>query len=180
MNTVATYKNLPHYTYNDYVHWEGRWELIDGIPYAMSPMPSLSHQSINFKIVDQLNDLLKKCQKCEAYLPIDWKISDDVILQPDVSVVCGNTKNKKYLDFAPTLIFEILSPSSANKDKTIKFHYYQREKVKYYVLVDPSKKLVEIFELKNNQYKKANVRNSKNFVFDLNHCIINFDFSKIW
>ncbi len=26
-------KILPHYTYEDYCHWEGRWELIDGIPY---------------------------------------------------------------------------------------------------------------------------------------------------
>ena len=28
---------LPHYTYEDYCMWEGNWELIDGIPYAMSP-----------------------------------------------------------------------------------------------------------------------------------------------
>jgi hypothetical protein len=30
-------KILPYYTYEDYVQWEGKWELIDGIPYAMSP-----------------------------------------------------------------------------------------------------------------------------------------------
>jgi len=29
-------KLLPHYTYSDYENWEGQWELIDGIPYAMS------------------------------------------------------------------------------------------------------------------------------------------------
>ncbi len=26
----------PHYTYNDYCQWEGKWELIEGIPYALS------------------------------------------------------------------------------------------------------------------------------------------------
>ena len=37
-------KILPYYTYEDYCHWEGRWELIDGIPYAMSPAPNPIHQ----------------------------------------------------------------------------------------------------------------------------------------
>ena len=32
-------KILPHYTYEDYTIWEGRWELIDGFPIAMSPSP---------------------------------------------------------------------------------------------------------------------------------------------
>jgi hypothetical protein len=39
-------KALPHYTYDDYVHWEGLWEIINGIPYAMSPTPTLRHQFI--------------------------------------------------------------------------------------------------------------------------------------
>jgi hypothetical protein len=32
-------KILPHYTYEEYWLWEGRWELIVGIPYAMIPAP---------------------------------------------------------------------------------------------------------------------------------------------
>jgi hypothetical protein len=39
-------KILPHYTYADYVQWEGQWELIDDIPYAMSPSPVPKHQRI--------------------------------------------------------------------------------------------------------------------------------------
>jgi hypothetical protein len=40
-------KILPHYTYHDYENWEGRWELIDGIPYAMQPLsiPARRHRS---------------------------------------------------------------------------------------------------------------------------------------
>jgi hypothetical protein len=33
----AAVKILPSYTYEDYMHWEGRWGLIEGFPYAMSP-----------------------------------------------------------------------------------------------------------------------------------------------
>jgi hypothetical protein len=40
-------KILPHYTYSDYEQWEGQWELIDGIPYAMSPLPVPKHQKIH-------------------------------------------------------------------------------------------------------------------------------------
>ena len=28
-------EDLPAYTYEDYQHWEGDWELIEGIPYAI-------------------------------------------------------------------------------------------------------------------------------------------------
>lgn len=37
-------EDLPHYTYDDYAQWEGRWEIIEGVPYAMSPAPTIKHQ----------------------------------------------------------------------------------------------------------------------------------------
>lgn len=43
-------KILSYYTYADYAQWEGQWELIDGIPYAMSPSPVPKHQRIANKI----------------------------------------------------------------------------------------------------------------------------------
>ena len=42
--------NLPHYTYDDYCQWEGRWELIGGIPFAMSPLPVPVHQRIGGRL----------------------------------------------------------------------------------------------------------------------------------
>ena len=44
----------PHYTYDDYKLWEGRWELIGGTAYAMSPAPSIAHQAVSNKIAWQL------------------------------------------------------------------------------------------------------------------------------
>ncbi len=41
---MSAVKLLPYYTYEDYCRWEGRWELIDGIPFAMSPAPTPRHQ----------------------------------------------------------------------------------------------------------------------------------------
>lgn len=36
----------PNYTVSDYQHWEGEWELIDGIPFSMSPSPFGPHERI--------------------------------------------------------------------------------------------------------------------------------------
>jgi hypothetical protein len=38
---------IPRYSYKDYLEWEGKWELIGGIAYAMSPAPIIKHQEIS-------------------------------------------------------------------------------------------------------------------------------------
>ncbi len=82
--------DLPHYTWDDYLCWEGEWELIDGIAYAMSPAPSILHQSISQKIAAQFESALSSCKACQALLPVDWKIDDDTVVQTDNLIVCGD------------------------------------------------------------------------------------------
>ena len=40
-------KYLPHYTYKDYKNWEGRWELIEGIPFAMYQAYPVNNQLLS-------------------------------------------------------------------------------------------------------------------------------------
>jgi len=47
---VLREEDLPSYTYEDYKLWEGDWELIYGVPYAMAPAPMIKHQAISSKI----------------------------------------------------------------------------------------------------------------------------------
>jgi len=56
--TALKIEDLPQYTYQDYAQWEGRWELINGIPYAMVPMPRIKHQRVCGKIYNYLSELL--------------------------------------------------------------------------------------------------------------------------
>ncbi len=82
-------KYRPRFTYADYLLWEGRWELIEGMPYAMNPAPSPNHQDINGNLIVIFKAaLLKGCGKYKVYLPIDWKISNDTVVQPDLLIVC--------------------------------------------------------------------------------------------
>jgi len=150
---MSAIRILPHYTYQDYCHWEGRWELIDGFPYAMSPAPAPRHQWVVANIIRELGNAIKKsnCKNCKVYDFIDVKIEEDTILQPDCSIVCGPTK-KNYLDFPPTLVVEVLSEATALKDRHTKFSIYEKFGVKYYLIVDPVAESLEIYLLENSEY----------------------------
>ena len=128
-------KYRPHYTYDDYCQWEGRWELIEGMPYTMSPLPVPEHQNVCGNLFTLFKGSITHCKKCKVYLPLDWKISDNTIVQPDVLIVSKKIE-KTYLDFAPVLVIEVLSPATAAKDKGEKMELYQSQKVKYYLIVD--------------------------------------------
>src|SRR5262249_2109439 len=142
---------LPNYTYDDYCQWEGNWELIAGIPYSF-PSPPIDHQIITGNIFALISTALDLHKNLKANIPVDWKIDEHTVVRPDISVIAKPVTNDYYLTFAPTLIFEVISPSSVVRDKNIKFDLYKNEKVKYYVLVDVQGETVEVFELKSGEY----------------------------
>ncbi len=123
--SLTKLENLPCYSYDDYVLWEGRWELICGVPHAMSPSPSIAHQTVSQHIASQLERALEGCNECHALLPVDWKINEETIVQPDNLVICGELEKTVYLCKTPVLIFEILSKATAQKDQTTKYKLYE-------------------------------------------------------
>lgn len=171
---------MPNYKWQDYEIWEGKWELINGVPYAMSPAPNIYHQAISANIQGQLHSLLIGCKHCQALLPVDWKINAETIVQPDNIVVCGEISGQ-YLTKTPSIIFEILSPSTAKKDTGIKFDIYQQEGVKYYIIVNPEDKVAKIYQLteQGNLIKKLDASDEQ-FEFTIQNCSLQFDFAKIW
>lgn len=172
-------KYRPYYTYDDYCQWEGRWELIEGMPYAMSPLPIPEHQRVSLKLSFLFEDALANCKECTVYPPLDWKISDDTVVQPDVLIVCKKIE-KKYLDFPPVLVIEVLSPATASKDRNEKMELYQSQKVKYYIIVDAQFKKIEIYTLQDNGYGLASV-NPESFYFTFEEdCSATVDFSQAW
>ncbi len=176
MSIAAKYR--PYYTYEDYCQWEGRWELIEGMPYAMCPSPVPPHQRVS-TVLSRRFEALEKCKNCTVYQPLDWKITEDTIVQPDLLVVCDEIK-KKYLDFPPVLVVEILSPSTASKDRGEKMELYQQQQVKYYLIVDPHFKKVEIYEYINGQYEPVSV-DPETYPFVLHSdCTVEVNLLDIW
>jgi Uma2 family endonuclease len=175
-------KILPYYTYNEWKHWQDRWELIDGVPYAMSPSPLPKHQRIAGLLNMEFELALRtsKC-KCSVYQPIDYKISDDTILQPDLMIVCKPI-SKVFLDFPPALVVEILSPSTAMKDRNNKFNIYQQQHIPYYLMVDIEKEAVEIYTLnEQQQYQLTSFSPVAPFTFRVtDNCSIDVTLQNIW
>ena len=180
MGFVLRKEELPAYTYEDYARWEGRWELIDGVAYAMSPSPSFTHQRLSHILASLLEEAVGNCPECQAIFDFDWKIDQSTVVCPDNMVICHTPENENYLTRAPVLIFEILSPSTASKDENIKFRLYESEGVRYYVLVDPKEQVLKIYRLHEGRYSKAGDLARESFEFDLASCRFALDFSRLW
>lgn len=153
-------KEARRYTYYDYYRWDDgeRWELIDGVPYSMSPTPLRKHQGILIELVGQIHNFLKD-KPCKVYTaPFDVRLGglgdeDDTVVQPDIVVVCDKTKlDDRGCNGAPDMLIEILSPSTAAKDKVTKFNKYQSASVREYWIVDPDSKTVASHVLENGRY----------------------------
>ncbi|MBD3756438.1 MAG: Uma2 family endonuclease [Gammaproteobacteria bacterium] len=169
---------LEHYTFRDYQQWEGDWELIYGAPYAMAPSPSISHQRIERSILVQLDEGLKHCAQCEVLSEVDWQSSDDTVVRPDVLVACDI--NGERLTTTPELIVEIVSDTSAKRDEQIKFELYEKEGVKWYLLVYPDDPKVKVFRWHEGRYIKEADFTNQLFDFTLRNCRLTLDFARIW
>jgi Uma2 family endonuclease len=173
-------KILPYYTYADYVQWEGRWEVIDGIPYAMSPAPTPKHQILGANLLSEFRFALKNCRYCYVSQPVDYKITEDTIVQPDILILCQETK-KKFIDFPPALIVEILSPSTALIDRHTKSALYAGQKIPYYIIISPDTDEAEVYVLEENNYVLKQKEKDFSFTFTFPEgCSATIDFSEIW
>ena len=168
------------FTWDDYKKWEGRWELIDGEAYDMSPAPYPKHQRVIGKIFLQISQSIE-CKNCEAYIsPIDWKIDDLNVVQPDIAIFCEDTK-EQYFSKTPPLIVEVLSKSTAKKDINEKFKLYEKTGVQHYILVEPNSEVVDIFELVEGKYElKSKLTNDKSYDFVFDDCIVSIDFKEVF
>jgi len=178
---MAALDMLEKYKYEDYKKWEGRWELIDGIPYAMSPAPYPKHQRVVAYVWKELSEGLD-CEKCEAFLsPIDWVIDDENVVQPDVAIFCEDYEDKKFFTKTPPLIVEVLSLSTALKDVTTKFVLYEKKEVKYYIIINPETEEVEIFEIENKKFElKKKLKSEGLYRFEWDGCKTEIDFKKVF
>ncbi len=177
------YKEFQYYTYDDYKNWEDRWELIGGVVYSMSPAPYPKHQRVVFKISKELDsNLTCDNKKCEVYLsPVDWKIDEHTVVQPDVAIFCEDTA-KQYFTKTPPLVVEVLSKSTALKDVTTKLKLYEREGVEYYIIIEPNTQISDILKLIDGEFqlmKKATIEDSYSFKFT-NGCEALVEFGKIF
>lgn len=149
------------HTVEDWKTWEGRWELINGVAFDMTPAPSVEHQRVVFglarSLANGLDEAKRKagsgdCELCIApivlYLP-----GQESFFQPDLVIVCDPSKVAAHgIVGIPDLVVEILSPSSSSKDTVVKRWAYAAVGVPEYLIVDPVEKFGTFLRLEGGHF----------------------------
>lgn len=155
--------NLPRlehtgYTLHDWEGWEGRWELIDGVAYDMTPSPNLEHQTLSSRLHVAIANALSADghEGCEVFAaPLDVYLGQDVV-QPDLMILCDPArKSVRGIEGAPDLVVEILSPRTAAKDRSRKRGLYAAAGAAEYLIVDPEQRTCLLLRLQDRAYQEA-------------------------
>ena len=137
---------------DDYLAFEEasavRHEYIGGDIHAMAG-ESIAHNTIALNIAGALRAKLRG-SPCRIYIEnvkLRLQVSrEDIFYYPDVVVSCHPTGVEPLFVRLPTLIFEVLSPSTENVDRREKkMSYQQTSTLKEYVLVAQERREVTVF-----------------------------------
>lgn len=151
MRTILTYKDY------EALPADGRrYELHEG-ELSVTPAPSPKHQQVSRNLLLLLHHHVKTHGLGEVlYAPIDCILSDITIVQPDIVYLeTGrlSTITSRGIEGAPTLVIEIVSPSTIQIDRAVKFQLYARYGVPYYWIVDPDARSIEAYRLMEGTYQ---------------------------
>jgi len=128
-----------------------RYELIDGEVYLLAS-PSFRHQVVVSEIAWHFGNYFRgrPCRSVTA--PLDIRLfgfatkfeEDPNVVQPDVVVICDEDKvnEESRYEGIPTLVVEVLSPSTKGKDMVAKLNLYMKSGVSEYWIVDIKSKTV--------------------------------------
>ena len=140
------------FTYRHYLLLpEGeRRELIEGDFYVL-PAPSFKHQTVAANLGMALRQHVRTNRLgVVVWAPTDVVLSQESVVQPDILFVSNERRGiitEANVSGAPDLVVEILSPSTAERDRELKLDLYARYGVREYWIVDPEAETVEVMEL---------------------------------
>ncbi|MDZ4851068.1 MAG: Uma2 family endonuclease [Pirellulaceae bacterium] len=108
----------------------------------------------------------------------DWIVQKDTVVRPDVMLVCG-TQPSRHLEKPPSLVIEVLSESTANKDLHAKRELYEEQRVEHYLIVDTDESTIRWFALQSTgkyQDMTSSIASNGQFSVSLRDgCIIHLD-----
>src|SRR6516164_2712529 len=124
---------------------QDRWELVEGIPTAMSP-ERVVHGDVKYRVARALDVAIATARvPCRFVLDsAAVRIDHRSLYQPDALVYCGEPVSGDALEIPnPVVVFEVLSPGNAVTDLRDKLvGYFRVASIVHYLIVDPDKHLV--------------------------------------
>ncbi|MCY3638911.1 MAG: Uma2 family endonuclease [Chloroflexi bacterium] len=150
------------FTYEDYMQTSDdiRYELLDG-ELILSPSARTAHQRSVGKIFNRLYDFVMQNELGEVFIaPYDVVLDNFNVVQPDILFV-SNERSHIITDLniqgAPDLVIEVLSPSTAQRDKTQKRDLYAQHEVPEYWQADTDAGSVIVLTLEDGAYQIAGI-----------------------
>ena len=148
-------------TYEDYLELPDdgkRYEVIEG-ELVVNASPYTRHQRIVGRLYAALEYFCRD-QRCgEAFVsPLDVVFADDLVLQPDVTVVSASRLHivgDKNITGAPDLVIEVLSEGTRKLDELVKRKLYERYGVNEYWVVDPVIEAVKIYRRNGDSFTRV-------------------------
>ena len=147
-------------TYRDYANTpdDERYELLDGELIRM-PSPAEIHQRVSILLGWKLIEFVTATGLGRVYqAPFDVVLSDTDVVQPDLVFISNERAHvltAANVRGAPDLVVEILSPSSAERDRSVKRALYARRGVKEYWIVDTEARTVAVLLLQDGGFEAA-------------------------
>ncbi len=133
-----------------------RMELING-EIVLLGSPTTAHQEISGNLHIILREYLKGKQCKVFYAPFDVHFNKEGfkepdVMQPDLLIACDvdeKTNEKGRYMGTPSLVIEILSPSTRSKDMVDKLNTFMISGVNEYWIVDPKQQVVLVYGFKD-------------------------------
>ncbi len=139
-------------TADEFLVWnlsqDERYELIDGVPVPLRAMAGASnyHDDIVTNLIAALRTKLRgtDCRPRTADTALRTAISR--VRRPDVTVDCAASRPDSYESAKPTVVFEILSPSTRKIDGGVKLSEYLRHPTLHTIVhIDPDRMEIAVF-----------------------------------
>ncbi len=153
---IAARKNFPQLTPKEYFAWEEKQlhkhEYLEGQVYAMSG-GSINHGRIAIRFASMFDSHLGSSSCIVGNSDVKVKIvKTENYTYPDVSVTCdGRDKTSTQYITYPSLIVEVLSPSTEAYDRGGKFRLYANNPVlQDYLLVSSTSIEIDLYHKKEN------------------------------
>lgn len=118
---------------------EPRCELLNGRFYV-TPSPFPAHQLISAILTHGFYEIARRTGGRVFAAPLDVRLAEHSVVQPDLTYLPPERLDRiggKFLFGAPDLVVEILSLSTARRDRGEKLALYAKAGVREYWLVDP-------------------------------------------
>jgi Uma2 family endonuclease len=125
-----------------------RYEVIDG-ELAVTPAPTPAHQTVVVNLVLTVGRFVRDHALGQVFPgPIDVLLGEGDYLEPDLVFVAADRAylvSDRGIEGPPDLVVEILSPSTAHRDRGVKLERYRHFGVPEYWIVDIDARTVEVW-----------------------------------